>query len=342
MGWEQPEKKYKDFLLFITFYPKFISGPIERSNHFLPQLKVNHPFNRQQVIDGLKIALFGFFKKIAIANQIAPFASTTYSNLSMSDGSELWALILIQPLYLYFDFSGYTDIAIGFSKTLGFEVLPNFNRPFFSENMTAFWKRFHISLSSWFNDYVFRQLSFKYRRWGVYASILALLVTWTLFGIWHGAGWSFMMLGLVQALAIIYEFFTKKWRVRFFSKVPDYLRIWFGRIITYLFYGISLIFFFSPDIHSAFLYFSKLFNKNAFMLKTASVGIPLSAIVFIIVYLLIEFINNDYESVFKRLEKLWLANKMINKLFRLVIYLSVLVIIFVLGNDIQQFIYAQF
>jgi D-alanyl-lipoteichoic acid acyltransferase DltB (MBOAT superfamily) len=345
MGWEKPERKFLNFLLYITFYPKFLSGPIERSNHFLPQLKVIQSFNEKQISDGLRIALFGFFKKIAIANQLAPFISSSYANLNSADGFSLWIVLLLQPLYLYFDFSGYTDIAIGFAKTFGIELLPNFDRPFFSQNMTTFWKRFHISLSSWFNDYVFRQTSFRRRKWGIYASIYALLVTWTLFGIWHGAGWNFMLLGLVQALAIIYEFFTKKWRVSLFSKLNDNSRNWLGRMFTYLFYGTSLVFFFSPDTNSTFIFFSKLFKSSASIqsvLARAMREIPLSAIILIIVFLLIELINNDFKDIFIKLEHFWSTEKKKNEIFRWVIYSSVLAILFVLGSQVKQFIYAQF
>jgi D-alanyl-lipoteichoic acid acyltransferase DltB (MBOAT superfamily) len=118
--------------------------------------------------------------------------------------------LLIQPLYLYFDFSGYTDIAFGIARAFGIELRPNFNRPFMSQSMTEFWKRFHISLSSWFHDYVFIRTSYRYRRYGKKASVFALFLTWVLFGIWHGAGWNFMLLGFLQVLAIYYEFSTKK------------------------------------------------------------------------------------------------------------------------------------
>lgn len=345
MGWEKPEKKFLNFLLYISFYPKFLSGPIERSNHFLPQLQSIKSFDEKQVADGLRIALFGFFKKIAIANQLAPYITDTYSNLNAVDGLSLWITIIIQPLYLYFDFSGYTDIAIGFSKTFGIDLIPNFNRPFFSENMTNFWKKFHISLSSWFNDYVFKQASFKRRKWGVYASVYALIITWSLFGIWHGAGWNFMLLGLVQALAIIYEFFTKKWRVILFSKLSDYPRIWFGRISTYLFYGTSLVFFFSPDINSTLSFYSKIFKNSASLqsvMSRAMREIPLSALVLIIVFLLIEFINIDYNLSFSKLEHFWSGEKKISRYFRWIIYCFVLSILFVLGSQVQKFIYAQF
>jgi alginate O-acetyltransferase complex protein AlgI len=342
MGWEKPEKNFLYFLLYITFFPKFMSGPIERSNHFLPQLREVQTFNEKHVTDGLRIALFGFFKKIAIANQLAPYIGQTYTNIDSADSLSLITIFLIQPLYLYFDFSGYTDIAVGFARIFGVQLLPNFNRPFFSENMTNFWKRFHISLSSWFNDYIFKQTSFKYRKWGVYASVFALFVTWTLFGIWHGAGWTFMLLGVLQAIAITYEFFTKKWRAKLFSKFPNLIRIWLGRIFTYLFYCVCMIFFFAPNISSVFLYISKLTQiKGPFMITDPSLK-PMEVIIYIPVFLLLELIQNDYKNIYDKLENSWLSDKTKNKLFRWFIYSVIITIMFIVGFKAQQFIYADF
>jgi len=342
MGWEKPEKKIFNFLLYIVYYPKFLSGPIERSNHFLPQLKLNQQFNGKQVTAGLRIVLIGLFKKIVIANQIAQYVNIAYTDINSTDGLSLWILLLLQPLYLYFDFSGYTDMAIGVSKVFGIDLLPNFNRPFFSQNMTNFWKRFHISLSAWFNDYIFRQAAFRYRRWGVYASVYALLLTWVLFGIWHGAGWNFMMLGFIQAVAIIYEFFTKKWRVRIFSKIPDFIRIWFSRLVTYLFYAGSLVFFFAPDINSAFTFFSKLNNiKGPEMFTPVSVQ-PYTVIIFIAVFMVLELIKVDYNNLFNKLMYLWSGDRLINKYFRWSIYSVIITILFIVGNEAEQFIYVNF
>jgi alginate O-acetyltransferase complex protein AlgI len=342
MGWEKPEKSFSDFLLYITFYPKFLSGPVERSNHFLPQIKAVRSFNERQVSLGLRLALFGFFKKVAIANQIAPFINSTYDGVNTADGSSLWFLLLVQPLYLYFDFSGYTDIAIGLAKAMGIDLLPNFNRPFFAENVTTFWKKFHISLSSWFNDYVFRQVSFRRRKWGIYASTYAVFLTFTLFGIWHGAGWNFMILGFMQALAINYEFFTRRWRLRVFSKVPDLPRIWFGRVATYLFYCISLVFFFSPDIGSTFTFFSHLFSVTGSFAAVVLNTVPVQSIAFILVFLVIELIDNDYGVLAKKIDAIWSGGKMISRVFRLIIYYYAIITIFVLGNEVQQFIYFKF
>jgi alginate O-acetyltransferase complex protein AlgI len=341
-GREKPEKDFLNFLLFLTFYPKFLSGPIERSSHFLPQLKVKQSFNESQVIEGVRIALIGFFKKAVIANQLAPYVISTYADLNTLDGSYLWILFLLQPLYLYFDFSGYTDIAIGFAKMFGIDLLPNFNRPFFSQNMTNFWKRFHISLSSWFQDYVFRQTNFKLRSWGVYASIFALFVTWSLFGIWHGAGWNFMLLGLLQAIAIIYEYFTKKWRTRIFLKMPDFLRIWVGRFVTYLFYCVSLVFFFAPNLNSVFHYFASLTKfSNSFSLNGISTT-PFMLIIYIPVFLFVELIHEDYINTYSIIESFWLGDQKRNRFFRWAVYSLIITILFVVGLKDQQFVYANF
>lgn len=342
MGWEKPEKNLISFLLYITFYPKFLSGPIERSNHFLPQLKQISYFNESIVTNGFRMVLIGIFKKVAIANQLAPLITSANANVNLTDVNSLWLIFLLQPLYLYFDFSGYTDIAIGLAKTYGIDLMPNFNRPFLSENVTTFWKRFHISLSSWFNDYIFRQASFKFRKWGVYASILSMFVTWILFGIWHGAGWNFMVLGFLQALAIILEFFTKKVRIKLFSKVHSNLRIWIGRITTYLFYALSLVFFFSKDINSVFTFLSKLFTSSNNILLGVRWEIFLLVIIFIMIFLLIEILNNDFQNIYNKLESIWTNNKMQTKLIRWFLYLVLLAFIIVLSNDVQQFIYFQF
>lgn len=342
MGWEKPETNFSHFLLYITFFPKFLSGPVERSNHFLPQLKEEHPFDSGKVVAGLRIALFGFLKKVAIANQMAPFVVDTFTNLNTADGSTLLLLVFILPLYIYFDFSGYTDIAIGFARMFGINLLPNFNRPFFSESVSAFWKRFHISLASWFGDYIFRQTVFKRRKWGIYASMYAVFITWVLFGIWHGAGWNFMLLGLLQALAINYEFFTRKWRYKVLSKTPVFFRRWLGRVLTYMFYGISLVFFFSSSLGSAIQFFSKIFSGGGLTASTIISVIPLSAVVLAVFLLVLELFEEDYSKISDGLLRFWSGDGIWNRAFRWTIYSFILSILFVTGNEIQQFIYIQF
>jgi alginate O-acetyltransferase complex protein AlgI len=337
-GWEKPERNYMNFLLYVVFYPKFLAGPIERSNHFLPQIKTPKPFNEQNVKTGLRIAMFGFFKKVVIANQLGVIVNSVHSGLGSSGGLDLWIGILIQPLYLYFDFSGYTDIAIGLAKTYGIDLLPNFNRPFLSENMTTFWRRFHISLSSWFNDYVYKQTSFRLRKLKTFATIIAVFITWILFGIWHGAGWNFMVLGFIQASAITYEYFTKRKRMEIFSKLPSPVRKWTGRAFTYLFFGTALIFFFSPDLTSAFRYIASLTTApygssivNFSFLSIAALG--LSA-----VYLAFDFMAEEQIASFDRIQRFWLKHSFLRVS---VYYLMILVIIIQIGKKFT-FVYQEF
>jgi alginate O-acetyltransferase complex protein AlgI len=338
MGWEKSEKDFPDFLLYMIFYPKFLSGPVERSNHFLPQIKKGNSFNEQKVAEGLKIALFGFFKKVVIANQLSIVVTSSHTDLELYSGINLWIATLIQPLYLYFDFSGYTDIAIGLAKTFGIDLLPNFNRPFFSQNVTTFWRRFHMSLSFWFNDYIFKQLSFRFRKWGIYASVFAVFVTFSLFGIWHGAGWNFMILGVLQAFALNYEFFTKRQRSEIFSKMPEFLRVWSGRLFTYIFFSLSLIFVFSPDLESSLNYFIGLTDLNSgFDLRAFSLR-SLPALCFLSLFLLFEYFEQDKDKIYNKIVKFWNYHSF----FRISIYyIMVILIISQLGEKLT-FVYQAF
>ena len=211
-----------------------------------------------------------------------------------------------------------------------------------SENMTEFWKRFHISLSSWFHDYVFIRTVFKYRKWGKNASTFALFLTWILFGIWHGAGWNFMLLGLLQALAIYYEFNTKKWRVMIFKKIPDFYRKWISRTFTYFFYCISLVFFFAADTNSVFVFFSKLFQLNGFIPPGIREGIFILVLIFISIFLAFEIVQNDFSNTYNKIESFWYTNRNSIKFFRWVLYFLIITIVIIFKSDVQQFIYFQF
>ena len=343
LGWEKPEKNYLHLLLYISFFPRFLSGPVDRSNHFLPQLRKNKTFDGENIVAGFRLVLFGLFKKVAIANQLAIIINVAYANNGNSPDYAFWAVLLIQPLYLYFDFSGYTDIAFGIARAFGIELRPNFNRPFMSESMTEFWKRFHISLSSWFHDYVFIRTSYRYRKWGRKASIFALFLTWVLFGIWHGAGWNFMLLGFLQALAIYYEFSTKKLRVRMFSNLSNFMRTWLGRIFTYMFYATSLVFFFAPDMTLAFTFFEKLpILGSDLQLGAISTVDFLMVLIFIFIILLFEVLKEDFNNTFNKIKSFWLSNKSINRIFRWVVYYILIMIIIYFTGDNQEFIYVQF
>jgi len=337
-GWEKPENNFIRFLLYIIFYPKFLSGPVERSNHFLPQIKQKKEYVYGNIIVGLKIALWGFFKKVVIANQFGFFVQNAYANTDTISSGYAWVVLFVQAVYLYFDFSGYTDIAIGFAKMYGIDLLPNFRRPFLARNITGFWKRFHISLSSWFGDYIFKQVMFKRRKWGTFASVYALFLTWVLFGIWHGAGWNFMALGLVLATAIMYEFFTRKQRMIIFSKLPEKIRVWVSRLFTFTFYAWALSFFFSPDLGTTFVFFGKLFSFTGAEIT----GVPVIPMLFGLSvafwFLLFEVLEEDFETYYKIIIGYWNRNIIV----RVVVYYAMSMLILSEMNGNSSFIYEMF
>jgi len=196
-----------------------------------------------------------------------------------------------------------------------------------------------MSLSLWFNDYVFKQTSFKLRKWGKYAAVSAVFVTFTLFGIWHGAGWTFMIMGFLQALAINYEFFTKKWRVMIFSKLPGSLRIWTGRIFTYLFFGFSHIFFFSPDIKTAFSAFSKLKHITVFSDFNFLPAPLLFGLFFAVLFLVFEVMQTDFEGFYHKLQnKYWIQYKPL----RIAVYYAATILILSQLSGGSTFIYEMF
>ncbi|WP_430809857.1 MULTISPECIES: MBOAT family O-acyltransferase [unclassified Carboxylicivirga] len=342
MGWEKPEKRFDHFFLYISFFPKFLAGPIERSKHFLPQLKGKMQFTESNFINGLRLILYGLFKKIAIANELAPYVMDSFRNVEEFNGASLLVMTLILPLYLYFDFSAYTDMAIGLARCFNIELLDNFKRPFFSENMTVFWRRFHITLGSWFNEYVFRQFSFKFRKWGTYATVYGVFITWILFGVWHGAGWNFFALGVLQAVAIYYEFFTKKWRYRIYSHWPNSLRIWFGRVVTYLFYSVSLVFFFAPNLKYAFDYLAKLLSFSGELPLDALSTKPIFLLIYVPVIFLLELLENDYPDYNAKLRNVWYAKTKKSRILRWGIYSTLITIMFIQGLKSEQFVYANF
>ena len=332
LGWEKPERGFLPFLLYMVFYPRFISGPVDRSIRFLSQLQIRQSFDRENVTEGARLVLFGLFKKIVLANQLSPIVNDAFTTGNMTGDTNLWLVLFIQPLYLYFDFSGYTDIAIGFARAFGLRLPINFNRPFLAENVSTFWKRFHVSLSSWFHDYIFMRILFRRRKWKKNATNFALLITWILFGIWHGAGWNFILLGLLQALAIYYEFLSKRLRAKVFSSLPDFPGKWLGRMITYVFYSISLVFFFAPDIRSAFSFFSRLSQNILKLPGSIREQSFIMVVISILAVMGLEIIREDYSRISNGIERVWGSTKRANMLFRWFVYYLLIVLIIIFSN----------
>jgi D-alanyl-lipoteichoic acid acyltransferase DltB (MBOAT superfamily) len=258
-GAEKAERNYFVFTVFLTFFPKFLAGPVERSNHFFPQLNNPKGFNTQNISAGLRLFLFGIFKKVVIGNNLAGPITLVYNDIHNYTGVPLLAVYFIQAIHLYCDFSGYTDMALGSAKILGIDLVDNFNRPFFAKSVGEFWRRWHISLSSWCNDFIFSPFIVKYRKMGNRAAIIGIYLTFIVIGIWHGASWTFVMVGLLQGVAISYEFYTRKKRLQIAARLPEKWVAFVSRILVYAFFSLTLIFFNAHSLQDAWYFISHLF-----------------------------------------------------------------------------------
>lgn len=293
---EKPETHLGYFLIYNLFFPKINSGPIERSERFLPQLRNPAPFSPQVFKAGAQLIMFGMIKKLIIAERLAIIVNNVYGNLDEYSG---WALIIVmflQVIYLYTDFSGYTDIALGLARLFGIQLTDNFNRPFFSRNVSEYWRRWHISLSYWCNDYIFKTIIFKRRRWGKWASVYGVFMTFLVIGVWHGANWTFVIIGLLQGIAINYEFFTKRTRLRIGSKMPLFLNNTLSRVITYTFAAFSHIFFFSHSLHDSLYFIGNLFNFENMNLIGNNLGLVHREVVIVAIAIVVVFIIQIVEE----------------------------------------------
>ena len=257
---DQAERNLTDFSIYMIFFPKFLAGPIEIHRSFLPQLKKKIEFSYSNVIDGANLFLWGLFKKVVIADTFSVLVSSIYENTDIYSGSILWITFLIQPMQLYCDFSGYTDMALGLGRIFGYKLSPNFNRPFLAKTVGEFWRRYHISLSSWCNNFIYNRIMIKRRKWKNWAVYYAITSSFVIIGVWHGADWSFVVLGILQAAALIYEFYSKQWRKNFIKKLPVQIADWGSRVLVYLFYALSLIFFYGKNLKQSLLFLKGLFN----------------------------------------------------------------------------------
>ena len=196
-----------------------VAGPIERSKNLLPQFFEKHDFDYQDVTNGLKIMLWGFFKKIVIADRLALYVNQVYNNPTDHTGLSIWLATYFFAFQIYCDFSGYSDIAIGAAQVMGYKIMKNFDRPYFSKSIAEFWRRWHISLSTWFRDYIFIPLNLQLRNFRTFGIGFSVFITFLLCGLWHGANWTFILWGGLHGIYLIFSCLTKDFRkacIRFF------------------------------------------------------------------------------------------------------------------------------
>ncbi len=249
---QRSERNWVDFPIYMLFFMKFLSGPIERGGDLLPQLKDPRPFIYSNAVTGLKYILLGLIKKLLIANQISPQTDVMFHSIHDLSGVQLLMTCLLYPIELYADFSGYTDIAIGGAYMFGIKLSPNFNRPFAARSTADFWRRWHMSLSFWVRDYLYVPLTAGTRNWGQWGIYFSLLITFLALGLWHGAGLTFAIYGPIRGVLICWEMKTAAFR----NNLPQYIGKYAADSLlivrTYLLFALSLIFFRVQSLSDAY------------------------------------------------------------------------------------------
>ena len=243
-----------EYLSFVSFFPQLVAGPIERATHLLPQFFKERVFSEAQASDGVRQVLWGLFKKMVIADNLAPLVDAAFSNPSGYNGAELALATFFFAVQIYCDFSGYSDIAIGIAKLLGFELMRNFAYPYFSQSVGEFWRRWHISLSTWFKDYVYFPLGGS--RVSRPRMVFNVMVTFLLSGLWHGASWNFLIWGALNGLGVLPDILRPHHSKRNASEVPVERPGWvaFAKVlVTFTFICFGWIFFRAQTFGSAML-----------------------------------------------------------------------------------------
>ena len=249
----KPIRHYGIFSLFISFFPQLVAGPIERSENLLPQFFQKHSFDKERVLQGCKIMALGYFKKIVSADRVAIAVNTVYNSVESYNGLYLVLATLLFTFQIYCDFSGYSDIAMGSARVLGFDLMQNFKKPYFACSIKEFWRRWHVSLSTWFMDYVYIPLGGN--RDGKAKQCCNLMTTFLVSGLWHGANWTFVLWGGIHGVYQVFGILTEKIRNRFWKKIhlqKSILRSVLGWGLTFLLVAFGWIFFRANSISDGF------------------------------------------------------------------------------------------
>jgi D-alanyl-lipoteichoic acid acyltransferase DltB (MBOAT superfamily) len=336
-GNQKAERHFGIYALYVMFYPQLVAGPIERPQNMLHQFHEEHSFSWENLLGGLRLILWGLFKKVVIADRLAVFVNGVFQAPENYSALNIIVALFFFAYQIYCDFSGYSDIALGSAQVMGFKLMRNFNHPFHSKNITEFWRRWHISLSTWFNDYLFNPFIIAFRDWGKTAVVLGLLITFFISGVWHGAGWNFIVFGLLHGLAMVYEFLTKKQRSRASKKIPSFIYNPVSQVLTFVFLLFAWIFFRAPDFTTASVVVHKIFTPETgyFALKTVKSFGSLSLLTALASIVFLLFLDRKLEP-----ELLWFNDK--PKLdFAICTFLLLMVVCLGVFSK-QSFIYFQF
>ncbi len=346
------ERNYVTYALYVMFFPQLVAGPIERPEHLLPQLRNTHTFNYDSAVSGLQLLLWGFFKKIVIANNLAILVDFVYGHLDTANGSMVLLAVFSFAIVLYADFSGYSDIAVGSARMLGIELAQNFRQPYFAESIAELWRRWHISLSLWFRDYVYYPLVWSGKGRGAAWVYLSIITTFLLTGVWHGAGLNFIIMGLIFGLLICLEVWTRSLREKILGFFPIKLDAFYTRsiniVITFVLASFSWVFFRANDLTQAITIIKKVFldwGPGAFSYLTCTnycafyeIGIGKTTLAMIGVSVTILFAYELFTELRLALPAWWYRRTL-----RWSLYYAFIIWILFAGNFVPKtFIYFQF
>lgn len=348
-GKQEAETHFGIFALYVMFYPQLVAGPIERPQNLLPQFKIKHAFQYSEVTGGLMQMVWGLFKKMVIADRMSLLVADVFAQPGEYHGIAILLSSMLFGIQIYADFSGYSDIAIGAARVMGIRLMTNFDRPYFSRSIQEFWHRWHISLSTWFRDYLFLPLAYqvnrrwkKERYWGLrtekWIYLYATAVTMVLCGLWHGASWNFVLWGALHALFLSVGFLLKRKKR---GKKPPWkqaLRQMGSGLLVFLLVSLAWIFFRAGSLTDAATLFSNLFSTHTdwwdtrFLHKTEGWRVSLYLLAFLIILEALPRGNRLWESL---LQRPWWV--------RWPVYTGFVWIILAFGHfGKQEFIYFQF
>ena len=337
-GHIEPVRDFVAFGTYVAFFPCIMAGPIDRPA-FIKQLERGRAFDYHMAVDGCRQFIWGMFKKVAIADNIAGCVDVVWGQSSFANisGGNLLLIAILYSFQMYMDFSGYSDMAIGVGKTIGLKIARNFNYPFFALNVADYWRRWHMSLTSWLTDYVFMPLNVKFRDWGKFGMILAIIINFVLVGMWHGDNWTYALFGLYHGLLfiplILSGSFFKKTKLKTGNLGLPSLKDFGRMLLTFLLITVGLIIFRADSVGRAFSYIGNMFSNSIVTISLENRHLQCMA--FILAAIVIEWIQRGKEHALD-------LERVRSVVLRYAIYLAVIFFTLVFSTDSSDFIYAQF
>jgi D-alanyl-lipoteichoic acid acyltransferase DltB (MBOAT superfamily) len=349
----EANRNITEVLLSLSFFPIILAGPIQRPSLLLPQIKSNRVFESDKIVNGLRQILWGLFTKVVIADNLALYSDEIFLNYSAYPGSALLMGAVFYAIQIYADFSGYSNIAIGTAGLFGFSLMKNFGYPYFSRDITEFWKRWHISLTTWFRDYIFLPLSFKissrinsgkvlFMKTDLFIYTAASIVTWFLTGLWHGANYTFIIWGLIHGFFLIVHRWQLKPRRKFLKRISvsndNKLIVTVETLMTLALVLITWIFFRADNLDHGLQYLSGIFSVSLFSIPE----FPFSRMILLVVtFLVIIFLLAEWAGRNELFPLSGIGTKM-PWAARWSLYYTLVAVIFFFAGSSQQFIYFQF